>query len=114
MPTVVNHDQESDRGLNEAVRHGRRRARRKWQRTPLYAEVELHAPFAAAGIAFNISAGGVLLVLPLALSVGEICVLSIEGQPEMGRVVRCSPAGVGWLVGLEFVGDPDEAVGFAA
>jgi len=90
------------------------RSRRRWERTPLDAEVQIMSPVAATGLALNISAGGVFVVLSRALREGQICTLSLEGQPEMARVAWCKRVGTGCAAGLEFLGDEDPAAYYAA
>jgi len=90
------------------------RSRRRWERTPLDADVQILSPVAAKGLALNISAGGVFVALSRALREGQICTLSLEGQPEIARVAWCQHVGTGCVAGLEFLGDEDPAAYYAA
>lgn len=94
--------------------HGRSSSRRKWHRTPIDAGVELLVPVRATGATLNISAGGVLVAISRPIQAGEICALTLEGQPEMARVAWTRRISSGWLAGLEFVGDDDPVAYYAA
>ena len=97
-----------------SLSHRLGRSRRRWERTAIDAWVEIFSPVAATGLALNISAGGVLVALSRPLTTNQICVLALEGQPEMARVAWCRLMDTGCFAGLEFVGDDDPAAYNAA
>lgn len=100
--------------LDRSLSHRQRRSRRKWERTAIDAWVEVFSPVAATGVALNISAGGVLVALSRPLLREQICVIALEGQPEMARVAWCRRMDTGCFAGLEFLGDDDPAAYNAA
>lgn len=109
-PKLVSSKVDLDRSLS----HRPRRSRRRWERSAIDAWVEIFSPVAATGVALNISAGGVLVALSRPLMRNQICVLALEGQPEMARVAWCRRMDTGCFAGLEFVGDDDPAAYNAA
>ncbi|MBT8468749.1 MAG: PilZ domain-containing protein, partial [Deltaproteobacteria bacterium] len=88
---------ELDSGRSRSDHLGR--SRRRWERTPLDANVQIWSPVAATGLALNISAGGVFVTVSRALREGQVCTLSLEGQPEMARVAWCKRVGTGCIAG---------------
>lgn len=85
-------------------------ARRRHRRHALDATVDVLAPVEAAGIALNVSAGGLRVAVDRPLPVGRECLVQVRPDGG-GEVIECARVAWtreqpdGWLVGLEFLPD---------
>ncbi len=85
------------------------RARRKSARRPVNVRVVLDGTSLAEAWALNLSAGGIRVMCEVALSVGDMLRVRIDGQEDgvelagIGRVVWVRKHADGFISGIEFV-----------
>mgnify|MGYP000331604779 CR=1 FL=1 len=86
-----------------------RSVRRRGQRYPLNADVEVLEPFHAHGVVINASAGGLRIAIDRELPLDAVCVIEVclpDGKTvEMARVAWVREHPDGFLVGLSFVNE---------
>jgi hypothetical protein len=95
------------RGLNvdDAVHKG---ARRRSTRYRLNAAVQVMSPVQTEGVALNMSAGGLCIVVPRSIPDDLECLLEVWLTPqrahtEVARVVWSREHVDGWVIGMELV-----------
>ena len=85
------------------------RARRQFTRRPVNVRVVLDGTSVAEGWALNLSAGGIRVMCEVALCVGDMLRVRIDGQEDtaelagVGRVVWVKKLADGFVSGIEFV-----------
>lgn len=84
-------------------------ARRRAERYPLNADVEVLEPFCAHGVVINASAGGLRVALEKPLPLDVVCVIEVcleDGKTvEMARVAWVREQPDGFVVGFSFVNE---------
>ena len=95
-------------GADTAVHRGARRRFRRWA---LDADIELLSPAQGAGLAINVSRGGLRIAVDSGVPVGHVCELRVQtaqnhGTIEHAKVVWAKAQPDGYILGLEFIATP--------
>lgn len=93
-------------GSDAAVHRG---ARRRSERFPIDADIELLEPVPGTGVAINASTGGMRLALDVAVPLHHECTFRVLRAPsgesvEQARVVWRKAQPDGYLLGVAFIG----------
>jgi hypothetical protein len=85
-----------------------RGSRRRSERVPMHADVEIFEPSAATGVVLNASTGGLRIAVDRPLYVNDVCALRITLGSDDSTITRARVVWVremkdGFLAGLELI-----------